>query len=87
MINQSVEFEIKSNEVPIVRINGEEVPIVSCSYHYVTSNGVGPGANQIIATVINPLTGHQILVAYDCITGMVFIQGDDWFKPDDLIAT
>ena len=87
MDEQCIEFEIQSNEVPIVRINGEEVPVVSCSYHYVTSNGAGQGANQIIATVMNPLTGHQIVVVYDCISKSVFIQGDDWFKPDDLIAT
>lgn len=87
MINQSVEFEIQSNQVPIVRINGEKVPVVSCSYQYVTKNDGGPGANQIIATVMNPLTSHQISIFYDGITGSVFVQGDDWFKPDDLIAT
>lgn len=87
MEEQCVEFEINSNEVPIVRINGEEVPVVSCSYHYVTKNDTGPGSNEIIATVMNPLTGHQIVVVYDCISTSVFIQGDDWFKPDDLIAT
>lgn len=87
MEEQCVEFEIKSNEVPIVRINGEEVPVVSCSYHYVTKNDIGSGSNEIIATVINPLTSHQIVVAYNCISKSAFIQGDDWFKPDDLIAT
>ena len=87
MINQSVEFEIQSNQVPIVRINGEEVPVVSCSYHYVTKNDTGPGSNQIIATVMNLLTSNQIVVVYDCISKSAFVQGETWLKPDDLIAT
>lgn len=87
MEEQCVEFEIKSNEVPIVRINGEEIPVVSCSYHYVTKNDTGPGSNEIIATVMNPLTNHQSAIFYDSITSSAFIQGETWFKPDDLIAT
>ncbi|MBP1044397.1 hypothetical protein I6N95_25645 [Vagococcus sp. BWB3-3] len=74
----TVEFSLNTDSVPEVLINGESVPVVFCSYQYITC-GLGGGVNLIIATVLtgcdNDLCGvTQSVVCHNNLTGETYFQ-------------
>jgi hypothetical protein len=61
---------------PTIWVDGEEMAIVSCDYHYVTRSGEGnPGESILTATVVHHTTDPtQHVVSINQQTGQVFYQ-------------
>ena len=61
--------------LPTITIDGEPVWIVSCTYQYVTNNGVpSNGTNMLVATIIKENEDQQHVVTIDQTTGQTWYQ-------------
>lgn len=75
---EKISFVLRDGSVPEVIIEGESVPVVSCSYQYVTC-GLGNGVNMFVATVLtgcdNDLCGvTQSVIYHNNLTGETYFQ-------------
>lgn len=77
MINHDIQFEINSGtNVPEITIDGEVVPVVTCSYQYITRGHTMLGTCVFTATVIASVDDvyQYVIVTRDMVTGEVGYQ-------------
>lgn len=74
-MEHKVEYEIKSNAVPIIILDGKKLGVISCSYQWCTRAGNNRGTTVMMAScadkqynkydvVINPVSGEVFVQAY-----------------------
>lgn len=76
MINQNIDFRLAKDQVPVVKVNGETIGIVSCSYQWITKGSTnltqcllvvnGLLDDKIVDLMLNEITGEVFMQTYDC---------------------
>lgn len=76
MNNQTIDFNIAQGEIPEVKINGEMLGVVTCSYQWATKSETnntqcllvvnGLLANKKVDLMLNESTGEVFIQMYDC---------------------
>ncbi|MGM0337700.1 hypothetical protein IGK47_000762 [Enterococcus sp. AZ007] len=78
MSNNMVDFVITKDQVPEVRLNGELLGIVSCSYQWITKSL--SSSTQCFLVISGLLGKEKVDLSINESTGEVFVQTYDCFK-------
>ncbi|MCH4169327.1 MAG: hypothetical protein LKF42_08740 [Streptococcaceae bacterium] len=63
-MNQTIEYSIKNNEIPIIILDGEKLGVVTCNYIWVTMQESQPTYCVLIATCTD-ISGNEYVITID----------------------
>lgn len=63
-MNQTIEYSIKNNEIPIIILDGEKLGVVTCNYMWVTKQELQSEYCVLIATCTD-ISGNKYVITID----------------------
>ncbi|MBS7578443.1 MULTISPECIES: hypothetical protein [unclassified Enterococcus] len=63
-MNQTIEYSIKNNEIPIIILDGQKLGVVTCNYIWMTRQEFQPTYCVLIATCTD-ISGNKYTITID----------------------